>query len=229
MEHLCKQPNSVDDEDDAQAKYKFRRQVNAMFPRFIADEYDRSDFRLVCDDFRYGNMIVNNATDLRIVAVLDWEWAYAAPYQMFASPPRWLLIQKPIDWEKPYGSQFQRYQACLGIFLSELEQEENKRPKVQQSVEPERRLSTSMRKSLSDGKFWFHELIYDCFTPPENPAFGALCQIYPEILEIAPYERSELDAFVVEKMAQLAAYTAEWKEIEDQGAIREREKCQDGL
>jgi hypothetical protein len=72
-----------------------------------------------------------------------------------------------------------------------------------------------MRKSLLDGKFWFHELIHDCFTPADNPAFTAISQIHPKIIEPAPSEQLELEAFVNEKMTQLAAYTAEWKEIEN--------------
>ncbi|KAF1920688.1 hypothetical protein BDU57DRAFT_544352 [Ampelomyces quisqualis] len=210
MEHLYEQPNSINDEHNAQAKYKFRHLLNAILPRFIAAEYDRTDFRLVCDDFRYGNMIVNNPTDLKIVAVLDWEWTYAAPYQLFVSPPRWLLIQKPIEWDEPFGSQFQRYQACLDLFLKELEHVENENATRQQ----EKRLSTLMRRSLSDGKFWFHELMYDCFTPADNPAFKAICNIHPEIMQSLPSEDSELKDFVNAKMTQLAAYTLEWKAME---------------
>jgi len=212
MEHLLQQPNSVNDEDDARAKYKFRRHFDAILPRFIAEEYDRTEFRLICDDFRYGNMIVNNSTELKIVAVLDWEWTYAAPYQLFVSPPRWLLIQKPIEWEEPFGPQFDRYQVCLDLFLQELEHEESKRAKAQHEEE---RLSALMRKTLRTGKFWFHELIYDCFTPVDNPALRAICDAYPEVRELAPSEHPGLDAFVKEKMRQLAAYTEQWKAIEE--------------
>lgn len=212
MEHLYQQPNSIDNEDDAKAKYKFRRQVNTILPRFINDKYDRTEFRLVCDDLRYGNMIVNNATDLKIVAVIDWEWTYSAPYQLFISPPRWLLIQNPMEWEEPFGPQFQRYQMCLELFLKEMEHEENKRSKTQRDGD---RLSTLMRKTLRDGKFWFHELMYDCFTPADNPAIKAICDIYPEAVELASVEQLELKAFVNEKMTQLAAYTEQCKAITD--------------
>jgi aminoglycoside phosphotransferase (APT) family kinase protein len=59
-----------------------------MLPRFVSDKHNHGPFKLICDDFRFGNILVNNATDLKIVAVVDWEWAYAAPYQMLYSPPR---------------------------------------------------------------------------------------------------------------------------------------------
>jgi hypothetical protein len=143
--------------------------------------------------------------------VLDWEWTYAAPYQLFISPPRWLLIQKPIEWDEPFGSQYQRYQSYLDLFLKELEYEENERATYQQGKD---RLSASMRRSLSDGKFWFHELMYDCFTPADNPAFRAICNIYPEVMQSLSPKESEIQDFVKEKMTQLAAYTLEWKAME---------------
>ncbi|KAF2462601.1 uncharacterized protein BDR25DRAFT_338215 [Lindgomyces ingoldianus] len=216
MEQLCEQPSSVDSADDARAKYSFRHQVKAIIPRFLADEYNRTGFRLICDDFRYGNMIVNNARELKIIAVIDWEWAYAAPYQMFCSAPRWLLIKNPIFWAAPNGSEFHRYNACLEIFLDELKREESERNKVTPQLGLQDRLSDLMRKSMSDGKFWFHELIYDCFTAADNSAWKAICDIYPNTGELAPISESELDKFVGKKMKQLAAYRAEW------GAIKAR-------
>lgn len=96
MEHLNEQPSSIDDANDARAKYKFRYQFNAIIPRFIADKHDQISFRLLCGDFRYGNIIINNEKELKIITVIDWDWAYVAPYQMFYSAPRWLLIKKPV-------------------------------------------------------------------------------------------------------------------------------------
>ncbi|KAF1952868.1 hypothetical protein CC80DRAFT_527599 [Byssothecium circinans] len=208
MEQLHEQPNSIDDEDDARAKYNFRHQFNTVLPRFVADnKYNQTSFRLICDDFRYGNMIVNNASDLKIIAVIDWEWAYTAPYQMFSSAPRWLLIKNPILWEAPNGSQFQRYMACLELFLSELELEESRRTR------DNNRLSNHMRKSLSDGRFWFHELVYGCFTAADNPAWKAICEMLPDISNLASPPQPELDAFVEKKMKQLEVYRAEWNAI----------------
>ncbi|KAF2756790.1 hypothetical protein EJ05DRAFT_539672 [Pseudovirgaria hyperparasitica] len=213
MEHLCEQPSSVDNDDDARAKFRFRHHFNAIIPRFVADEYNQTGFRLMCDDFRYGNMIVNNAKDLKIIAVIDWEWTYAAPYQMFCSAPRWFLIKPPMFWTAPNGSEYERYNACLEIFLEELEQEESDRYKVTPQLEPLNRLSGLMRKSMTDGRFWFHELIYDCFTVAENTAWKAIRDIYPNTDELAPISEPELEKFVKKKMEDLAAYKAEWDEM----------------
>ncbi|KAJ5638943.1 uncharacterized protein N7484_006805, partial [Penicillium longicatenatum] len=99
MHHLWDQPNSVDDVEDARRKYLHNKIFTALVPRFVDNKYDHGPFKLICDDFRFGNMLVNNAWDLKIVAVLDWEWAYTAPFQMLYSPPRWLLLKRPFDWE----------------------------------------------------------------------------------------------------------------------------------
>ena len=100
-----------------------------MLLYFVSDKHNHSPFKLICDDFRFGNILVNNTTDLKIVAVVDWERAYAAPYQMLYSPPRWLLIRKPIRWDDedspiPYLSRCKFY---LQKFIQILEEEESKR------------------------------------------------------------------------------------------------------
>ncbi|KAF2000504.1 hypothetical protein P154DRAFT_598462 [Amniculicola lignicola CBS 123094] len=194
MEQLYEQPSSVDNVDDAWAKYQLRHQINAIIPRFVAEEYNYTSFRLIYDDFCYRNMIVNNTRELKIIVVIDWEWAYAALYHIFYSAPRWLLIKNLIFWAAPNGPEFYRYNACLEIFLNKLEQEESKRN----------------RKSMSDGKFWFHELIYNCFTPANNSAWKAIYDIYPNADKLAPISEPELNKFVGKKMKQLVAYRAEW-------------------
>lgn len=282
MEQLYKQVNSVDTVDDAGAKYKFRRQFNALIPRFVNEEYNKMGPRLLCDDFRYGNMIVDNAKDLKIIAVIDWEWAYAAPYQMFCSAPRWLIITNPAEWPTPTGAEFDQYKACLDIFLDELEHLESesekdvKEPERQESesekscqqlehldvedrevcdpsefleiengkvskqlerlsigsdkaskqLELPKKLSAQMRKSLTDGTFWFHELMYDCFTNAENAAWKAICSLHPDFEELAPTAEEQLVEFVERKVRELEGYKAEWGAIKE--AIEQYDKSQLG-
>jgi hypothetical protein len=252
MEQLYKQANSIDNAEDARAKYKFRHQFNALIPRFVNGEYTTMKPRLLCDDFRYGNMIVNNAKDLQIIAVIDWEWAYAAPYQMFCSAPRWLLITKPTEWPTPTGAEFERYKTCLELFLDELEQLERgnkkdfKEPRRQASeslegcqqlerlgtasdkvsiqTEPPEKLSAQMRKSITDDTFWFHELLYDCFTNAENPAWRAICSLHPDFEDCTPIAEEELSKFAERKVKDLEAYKLEWGAIK--AAIERYEKGQ---
>jgi hypothetical protein len=182
-------------------------------PRFVSDKHDHGPFKLICDDFRFGNILVNNVTDLKIVAVVDWEWAYAAPYQMLYSPPRWLLIKKPIRWDDedspvPYLSQYKSY---FQKFVRILEEEESKRVQdVALPTSKDERMSSLMQQSMDDGKFWFHELVYACFESANNPAWTAIREIIPNLDEFTTVTDTELNAFVQGKMEQLRQYDLEW-------------------
>ncbi|KAF4311352.1 hypothetical protein GTA08_BOTSDO13127 [Botryosphaeria dothidea] len=80
LKHLNEQPNSVDDAQDARDKFVFRRLFRDAIPSFVSNEHGKEGSRLLNDDFRFGNILVKSQTDLSIVAVLDWEWTYTAPY-----------------------------------------------------------------------------------------------------------------------------------------------------
>ena len=58
-------------------------------------------FRLWADDFRPGNILVDNSDD--IVAVIDWELTYAGPTQFMLDCPWWLLLEVPESVETGYG------------------------------------------------------------------------------------------------------------------------------
>lgn len=107
--------------------------------------------------------------------------------------------------------EFDRFNSCLELFLDELELEESERNKEKPHKEEphHEKLSDLMRKSLSDGKFWFHELIYDSFTGPDNSAWKAICDIQPSFEDLALMLEPDGDEFVERKMKQLAAYKAE--------------------
>jgi hypothetical protein len=188
-----------------------------MAPYFISNKHDKGPFKLICDDFRFGNILVNNAEDLQIVAVLDWEWAYAGPYQMLYSPPRWLLIKKPIDWDmgdRPLVSFLSQYKTRFQKFVQILEEEEDKRAKdatVTNSADD--KMSTLMRQSMDDRKFWFHELVYSCFESPDNIAWAAIREILPNLNEFVTVSDSEIEAFVKDKREHLRQYEIEWAAI----------------
>lgn len=73
LQHLHEQANSVDDAADAEAKLVFYHQIIASIPQFVRHDHDLGPSKLVCDDFRYGNMLVDNLESLNIVGVVDWE------------------------------------------------------------------------------------------------------------------------------------------------------------
>ncbi len=58
-------------------------------------------FRMYCDDYRPSNVLVGPDDD--IAAVIDWEYAYAAPTQFALDPPWWLLFERPEIWEPSIG------------------------------------------------------------------------------------------------------------------------------
>jgi hypothetical protein len=155
---------------------------------------------------RFGNILVNNAQDLKIVAMLDWEWSYAAPYQMFYSPPRYLLMKKPRDFN---DLDLIRYQSFLELFLDELKSQEvyKSNPETQVS------LSDLMRQSMTDGKFWLTELIYSAYTGPKNRAWVEICALCPNLDKSVPILDPELDAFTNIKMKELEAYKTDWASI----------------
>lgn len=71
--HLYKQSNSIYDIHDALLKYRYWNMICHLAPQMALPESDGGPFKLICEDFTPANMIVNNAEDLEIVALLDWE------------------------------------------------------------------------------------------------------------------------------------------------------------
>jgi hypothetical protein len=54
----------------------------------INQKYDRGNFKLICGD-------------LTVVGVVDLEWSYTGPAQLFGSAPWWLMQDRPtnIEWD----------------------------------------------------------------------------------------------------------------------------------
>jgi hypothetical protein len=221
QQHLHEQPNSVDDKDDAKRKYIYCSIFKALLPRFVSQKYNKGPFKLVCDDFRPGNMLVNNRRDLKIVGVIDWEWAYAGPYQLFFSPPRWLLLKRPDAWGgKDKHSMPDRYMDCFEKFVRALEEEEKRRPRgeIDSVVEgdAEEELSTLMRQSMADGKFWFNELIYSSFNCPDGMPWVQLRAMIPHLDDFATVSEAELGDFVEMKIKDLGVYNLEWAKLKEE-------------
>ena len=107
-----------------------------IVPSFVDYRYNDAPFKLVCDDLRPGNILVDR--NLKITAICDWEWSYAAPYQQFYTAPRWLLMKSPEEWciDKSYDGgpgdddMLKAYTKKLDLFLKVMEEEEAKRAAV---------------------------------------------------------------------------------------------------
>ena len=124
--------DAVLDEDDARDKYVARQ----LFRRLASDgrldsgfemkdnRNSASKFRMYSEDLRPSNVLIDK--DLRVVGVIDWEFAYAAPEQFSFDPPWWLLLKSPEYWPSGYTPWMEVYEPRLETFLRVLEGEEKK-------------------------------------------------------------------------------------------------------
>ncbi|KAL8783685.1 MAG: hypothetical protein Q9195_009310 [Heterodermia aff. obscurata] len=169
------QRNSVDDVEFGREAYAARHLFRDTVPTFLDHENNHGPFKLVCDDFRPGNILVDR--NLKITAICDWEWTYAAPYQQFYTAPRWLLLKAPEEWriDEPYGGGVgeddmrKAYEKKLDLFLRILKEEEviYAANKLSFPAIPSKR-TKSPKPTSTAPPTWFHDLLYDDTTPTEE-------------------------------------------------------------
>lgn len=122
--------DAVEDEDDARDKYVVRQLFRKLaYDGRLAtgfgpqnDDVCESTFRLFSEDLRPSNVLINE--DLKVVGVIDWEFAYAAPTHFSFDPPWWLLLESPERWPDGFEDWIEAYKPRLETFLSVLEDEE---------------------------------------------------------------------------------------------------------
>lgn len=129
---------------DLENLYRFRE----ITARFISG-HRGDDFRLFCDDFTAGNILVDK--EFNVVGLGDWEFTYAAPYEYQCCLASWLVLSKPHTWTQ---EDYSLYCKQLGIFLEILEEEETKRIDTRLVIDSSR-LSSVIRQGQADGTFWF--------------------------------------------------------------------------
>ncbi|KAF1361312.1 hypothetical protein EJ07DRAFT_164389 [Lizonia empirigonia] len=159
LEQLIHQPNSVDGPYDAKTKLKAFKALKSLIPDFINPKYDRGKFKLICDDLGLANLIVRSKENLTVVGVVDLEWSYIGPAQLFGSAPWWLLQDRPVnsawdcnDDEPPKIAS--RYLKYLEIFKRVLGEEETK-----MLGHEEKELSSLVKWSQDSGAMWLHMLL----------------------------------------------------------------------
>src|ERR1700694_5515530 len=132
-EQLVHQPNSTFGLYDAKNKYLAFKVLKTLIRDLVNAKYDCCKFKLICDDLGLANLIVRGREYLTIVGVVDLEWSYIGPAQLFGSAPWWLLQDRLVNsaWdckgdEPPKIAA--RYFKCLEIFIRVLEEEEARIP-----------------------------------------------------------------------------------------------------
>jgi hypothetical protein len=125
-------------------------QSKSWFSQLSRAPSNLGSFRLWADDFRPGNILVDDSDD--IVAVIDWELTYAGPTQFMLDCPWWLLLEVPESWKPDIDDWTKVYDIRLQTWLSAME-------KVEKDIGYEMlpfSLSTHMRESWETGRFWLN-------------------------------------------------------------------------
>lgn len=86
-QQLLLQPNSIAGPLSARSRYAALNILKSLIPELTNTTYDCGPFKLICDDFGMANVIVRSKDDLTITGVVDIEWVYAGPAQLFGSAP----------------------------------------------------------------------------------------------------------------------------------------------
>ncbi|KAF5648011.1 phosphotransferase family [Fusarium sp. NRRL 52700] len=122
------QNNAIEDDDDARDKYVARQLFRNLASEGRLEARSRknggNNFRLFSEDLRPSNVLINK--DLKVVGVIDWEFAYAAPEEFSFDPPWWLLLKYPEYWPGGYEQWMEAYEPRFRIFISVLQDEERK-------------------------------------------------------------------------------------------------------
>ncbi|KAI5864632.1 hypothetical protein GGS23DRAFT_457488 [Durotheca rogersii] len=225
LRHLHDQPNSVDDDQDAREKYIYFNIMKALITRHVLPGHDKGPFKLTCDDFQPTNMIVNNEQDLKVVAVIDWEWSYTAPAQLVNSTPTWLLIQSPNAWAS-VDERLTRFNWHLELYTRILEEEE---PKILgDGIVADQKPSTMLRACQEDGRQWFHFIILRGFNGPTCVPFVKLreeTRDWDKLAAAVPEE--DINSFVQKKMADLQKYEKQLVEMKERYKIALRGDLKD--
>ncbi|KAJ9256316.1 hypothetical protein DTO195F2_5892 [Paecilomyces variotii] len=225
-EQLVRQPNSAAGLYDARNKYLAFKVLKSLIPELIHAKYDRCKFKLICDDLGLANLIVRSREDLTVVGVVDLEWSYIGPAQLFGSAPWWLLQDRPVNsaWdcegdEPPEIAA--RYFRYLKIFIQVLEEEEAKMPEHEG-----RELSSLVKWSQASGAMWLHMLLSSGFNDQCSFPFTQLRRS----LGASEWTRrekdfentEELEAFAKRKVDELEKYEEALDKISDNKALVDR-------
>jgi hypothetical protein len=214
---LVHQLNSTYGRYDAMAKYRKFKVLKSLVPAFVHGEYDCAKFKIICDDLGLANLLVRSREDLTVIGVVDFEWSYIGPAQLFGSAPWWLLMDRPTNqaWDCNEAEPTKittRYFRYLDIFKRVLEEEEAKTPGNER-----KELSKLVRWSEQSGAMWVHMLLTTGFNDPSSFPFTRLVQF----IGLQEWERrerevseDEVEQFGAQKVLHLEKYEDDLRKME---------------
>jgi hypothetical protein len=204
---LLYQPNSIYGESNARTMYESLSVLKTLIPKFIHPEYNCTRHKLICDDLSLSSVIVRSKDDLTIIGLIDFEWSYIGPAQLFGSAPWWLLGIRlnNVDtyYDKNHPEMAGRFLKYLEIFKRVLNEEEDSMPENQ-----EKELSRLVEWSEASGAMWLHMLLSCGFNHPQNLPFVQLQQIigFQQWGDLKRQFQGTEDAFVDGKLSDLEQY-----------------------
>ncbi|KAK3332993.1 phosphotransferase family protein [Cercophora scortea] len=234
--------DAVEDEDDARDKYVARQLFRHLaaerrLTRQLGSEEDdpSDDCTIFCEDLRPSNVLVDK--DLRIVGVIDWEFAYVAPAQFARDPPGWLLLKTPDDWPTAYAGWMEACRPRFEVFVRLLEEEEKKLAEKEQpnkemadlSVLSEKKkkkktLSQHMRErweskswllSFAARNSWAFDAIFWKYLDEQYFGPNELGDYHARLGLLTPAEADEMEPFVQRKMEESKVATIVKWEVQD--------------
>ncbi len=230
-EQLIRQPSSIAGDGEAMGKLSAFGYVISLIPSFVPAGYDQGPYKLLCDDFGLSNIIVRGQNDLAFVGMVDLEWSYAGPAQLFASP--WWLLQARLtlydikfDQEAPgILARFLRY---LEIFKRVLKEEEEA-----MLGHESKKLSSLLEWSHTSGAMWLHIILSTGFNYPSSIPFSQLrdhigAEKFPRF-NLALLATAGMQELVAKKVKQLREYDDAFdkvqglKDSQEAGDITEEE------
>lgn len=197
--------------------------LKSLVRDIVNTKYNCCNFKLICDDLGLANLIVRSREDLTVVGVVDLEWSYIGPAQLFGSAPWWLLQDRPVNsaWDYKDGEPPKiatRYFKYLEIFIRILEEEETK-----MQGHEEKELSSLVKWSQASGAMWLHMLLSSGFNDHRSFPFIQLRR-HLGPAEWAKREKEfdnteKLEAFAALKVSELDEYDEALEKREEDKAL----------
>ncbi|KAL5344497.1 hypothetical protein ACLOAV_010478 [Pseudogymnoascus australis] len=205
--HLSTPHNdAIESAEDCRRRYIARHLFRKLVVEHRLTGGNDKTFKLFCDDLGPHNVLVD--AEFKVVAVIDWEFAYSAPSNFSQTPPWWLLIQMPERWPKGLDNWAANYERRLQLFLRCLEAREQVALE-EGRITNEDCLSRQMRQSWENGDFWVHyaarkswavDSIY--WSKIDERFFGPRDSFEGRLALLDEGDREGIDSFVRRKMKE---------------------------